>query len=95
MGKCDYAMRVVGKPGAYEVGICKRRDGKPGFVPLYDFFLCGYGLIDAIGKDGEKLKSSYAVEVAKTQVQAFQKQGFRMSQYKQPDGTIVVKATRG
>jgi hypothetical protein len=95
MGKCDYALRIPGKPHAYEVGICKRRDGKPGFVPLYDFFAKGYGLMDVIGASGEKLKSSYAVEVAKTQMAPFQREGFRMQQFKRPDGTLVIKAVKG
>jgi hypothetical protein len=95
MGKCEYAIRLPGNPHAYEVGVCKRRDGKPGYQLLWDFWSGGYGLQDAIGKDGQKLKQGYAVQVAKKQMQQYQRDGFRMVQYKKPDGTVVMKAMRG
>jgi hypothetical protein len=95
MGHCEYVLRIKDNAHAYEVGVCKARDGKGGYVLLYDFWAQGQGLMNVIGKSGEKLKQSYAVELAKRQMQTFQKDGFRMQQFKQKDGTILVKAVRG
>jgi len=95
MGKCDYALRIPGNKQAYEVGVCKRRDGKPGYTLLWDFWQGGYGLQEAIGKDGQQLKQGYGVQIARKQLTQFQRDGFRMCQYKKPDGTVVMKAVRG
>ena len=95
MGKCEYALRIKGNPNAYEVGVCKRRDGKEGYALLWDFWAGGKGLQAAIGNDGSKLKQSYAAQVAKKHVLQLGRQGFRMVQYRKPDGTIFVKAVRG
>jgi hypothetical protein len=94
MGKCDYAMRIKGNPRAYEVGVVKSKTGT-GYQMLWDFWQGGYGLQEAIGKSGEKLKQGYAVQVAKKEMAKFQRDGFRIAQYKRPDGTLVVKAVRG
>lgn len=64
LGHCDFVLRLPGKKDAYEVGIVKRKDGKPGYVPLWDFWNGGYGLEDAVGKNGSKLKQEYALQVA-------------------------------
>lgn len=95
MGKCEYALRIPGKPGAYEVGVCKARGDKPGYSLLWDFWGGGYGLQEQIGKQGEKLKQSYAVQVAKKQMQKFARDGYRLQTFQKPDGTQVIKAVRG
>jgi hypothetical protein len=64
MGKCEYVLRIKGNSKAYEVGVVKRRDGKPGYTLLWDFWMGGHGLEDAIGKDGSKLKQEYALQTA-------------------------------
>jgi hypothetical protein len=89
MGKCDYVLRIKGNDHAYEVGVCKRRDGKPGYTLLWDFWRGGYGLEAAIGKDGGKLKQNYAVSVAKKQMA---EQGLDISTKVKQDGTIVLTA---
>lgn len=42
LGKCDHAIRipqsVTGADRAYEIGVVKRRDGKPGWTLLWDFW---------------------------------------------------------
>lgn len=91
LGKCDHALRVVGHPGAYEVGICKRRDGKPGYALLYDFYQGGYGLEEKIGKGANKLKQAYGV--ACTQLFA-QKNGYQVQQRTLPNGNITVTLSR-
>lgn len=37
LGRCSHAIRVPGVE-AYEVGVVARRDGKPGFQLIYDFW---------------------------------------------------------
>lgn len=76
MGKCQYVLRIKGKPDAYEVGITKRRDGKPGYVPLFDFWAGGKGLMEAIGANGSKLRQEYALAVA---MKDFRKKGFKVT----------------
>lgn len=63
LGHCEHAIRVPGKPGAYEVGVMKRRDGKEGYTLQYDFWGGGYGLQDAIGINANRLLSRYSAEV--------------------------------
>lgn len=64
LGKCEHALTIPGNPRAYEVGVVKRRDGKPGYTLLWDFYGGGYGLRNAIGEDGVKLKGEYSLAVA-------------------------------
>lgn len=94
MGKCEYALRLKGNSRAYEVGVCKRRDGKAGYTLLWDFWAGGHGLQAAVGKDGQKLIQGYAVQVARQELQKFNRDGFRMTQHRKPDGTVVLKAVR-
>lgn len=93
MGKCEYALRVKGAgPEVYEVGIARRRDGKPGFVPLQDFWQGGYGLEEKIGTEGVNLKREYALAVAAKEMR---RQGFRVSrQVDQKTGKPKLTARR-
>jgi hypothetical protein len=73
-GRCaDHVLKVVGDEGAYEVGVVRRRDGKPGWILVYDF----YGsagekvtkLLQGVDEKGQfdragKLKQYYAACVA-------------------------------
>lgn len=68
MGKCDHSISVPGKPGAYEVGVCKAKDGSDGYELLWDFWGKGYGLQDAIGKEGMALQEEYATCHAEKQL---------------------------
>lgn len=61
LGHCEHAIHVPG--ASYEVGVCRRRDGKPGYVLLWDFYASG-GLEAQLGKNGQKLVQGYAVSVA-------------------------------
>lgn len=81
LGKCEYALKVIGAgPETYEVGVVKRRDGKPGFSLLFDFWNSGYGLVAAIGENAVNLKREYALAVAAKEMR---RQGFRV--YRQVD----------
>lgn len=70
-------------PGAYEIGVIRRRDGKPGYVLQADFYDGGYGLEAIAGANCSKLKQAYATEVAKRQAI---KSGFRVQERKLPNG---------
>jgi hypothetical protein len=87
-GKCDHAIRVIGKPNAYEIGVTKNKSGV-GYSLSLDPHCGGYGLIDAVGYNGEKLKQRYAAEVAR---KAALRAGLRgITETVKKDGTIVLK----
>lgn len=90
LGKCDHAIRIPGNSKSYEIGIVKRRDGRPGFTPLWDFWQGGFGLKDKIGKEGEKLVQEYATQVSIKQVK---KKGFTVTR-KMVDGNVILNARR-
>lgn len=87
LGNCDHALRIPGNPTAYEVGVVKRKDGKPGYQLLWDFYAGGYGLEKVIGPDGGLLKQSYAVMVAKKQML---RQGYRATTKKDAKGNVLL-----
>lgn len=94
LGKCDYALTVKDKPDAYEVGVVPRRDGKPGYALLFDFYNGGKGLVDKIGENAVNLKREYALAVATKELR---RQGFRVSrQVDQKTGKpkMVARRTR-
>jgi len=70
LGKCDHALRFV--DASYEVGVVARRDGKPGWELLWDFYPTG-GLVLKLGAGGAKLSIAYQQQVA---IKAARKQGF-------------------
>lgn len=95
LGKCEHAIRVKRKEGTfagqtYEVGVCKRRDGKPGYTLLWDFWQGGFGLEQAVGKEAKALRSNYAVEVAANKLRA---KGCRV-EIKTLPGKRVIYATK-
>ena len=92
LGKCEHALRMPGdfssmaddcKP--YEIGVVRRRDGRPGYTLMWDFFGGGNGLEGVVGKNCTKLKQSYAIVAA---MRAARLKGFSVQESKQPNGTI-------
>jgi uncharacterized protein DUF1257 len=63
LGTCEHAIRIPGHQQAYEIGIVTRRDGKPGYALLWDFYRGGYGLVEHVGEQAERLQQLYALEV--------------------------------
>jgi hypothetical protein len=101
-GKCDHAIGFSTDecrpfPGLqdrynhlpYEIGVCRRRDGKPGYVLLWDPFLGGFGLESAVGKNAVKLTQRYAVQVAKRHMA-----GAHCHEIVRDDGSIRLEFTR-
>lgn len=77
LGTCDHALSIKNPEygsKAYEVGISLRKDGKPGYTLLWDFWQGGYGLKKLIGENGVELKKEYSAQVAEKHLR---KQGFR------------------
>ena len=91
MGVCEHALRVKGDSNAYEVGVVKRRDGKPGYTLIYDFWKEGYGLEGVIGQQAMKLRQRYASQVAAKQAR---RQGYRVTQCYTADGSVRLVCTR-
>ncbi len=73
LGKCNYAIGVPDSDTAYEVGVALK-NGKVHL--LWDFWQKGYGLQDAIGENGSKLKQEYAIAAATKEMI---RKGFRVS----------------
>ncbi|MHB8974283.1 MAG: hypothetical protein ACYC3X_29370 [Pirellulaceae bacterium] len=70
---CDHKIRVRNNEDAYEIGVIKDGDK---WALNADFFIGGYGLEDAVGKNGGKLLQAYAVVDG---IEAFQLNGFALA----------------
>jgi hypothetical protein len=90
MGKCLHAIGVKDAPNAYEVGVVKRRDGEEGYTLIFDFYAGGNGLLNAVGKDCNKLVQHYTKEVT---IQEAKDMGFYVEEKQQEDGTIELFLT--
>lgn len=90
LGKCDHAIRIPGNREAYEIGVMPRRDGRPGFTMLWDFYNGGYGMEKMVGHEGNKLKQEYAVQTAMKNVP----RGYRVSRERQADGRVFIRCRK-
>lgn len=84
LGKCEHAIRVPGNPRAYEIGVVRRRDGRPGFQLIWDFWGGGNGLQAKAGKDCLRLRHEYNATVA---IRKAHRQGLRTNLIRKADGT--------
>ena len=91
LGKCEHAIRIPGDNRAYEVGVVARRDGKPGFTLMWDFYAGGYGLEAKVGEGAKKLIQGYAVEKARI---AAMRQGLRVHETRRADGAVVLTCAK-
>ena len=92
LGHCSHALRVPGNSQAYEIGIVERRDGEPGYTLLWDYWQGGFGLEKLVGENADNLRYQYSLAVTRKQCA---EQGFWVSEETQPDGTVVIVASRG
>lgn len=90
LGKCEHAIRVPGSSTAYEIGVVKSRTGR-GYTLLWDFFAGGYGMMEKVGTDANKLRQAYAAEHT---VRFWRRKGLRVTTETQKNGQIVVRARR-
>lgn len=93
LGKCDHVLRIPGNAAAYEIGVCRRRDGKAGYTLQWDFYAGGYGMTAKVGGDkAPKLVQGYATHVA---IKAARAGGFRViGRSVKADGTVLVQVQR-
>ena len=73
LGHCDHAISIPGNKSAYEIGVCKSREGKKSSILMWDFWNGGYGLQERVGNDCDTLNHEYAKEVARGQVSSLAK----------------------
>ena len=89
LGKCEHAIRLPQSPDGYEIGLARRRDGRPGYVllwdPYSDFLKC------AIGENASKLRVEYATAVAKRTALA---SGYQVTEQRRTDGSVGLRFTR-
>lgn len=88
MGRCEFALGIRGNYEAYEVGVVKRRDGKPGYDLLWDFWSGGKGLQAAVGDGGGKLKAGYCNRVMENEAIRL---GYRVGREVLEDGTVRLR----
>lgn len=92
LGTCEHAIKDPNTPSAYELGVVKRRDGRPGYTVIYDFYgTHGRAIEELAGKKCTKLRQAYAATVAKRQAQ---RQGFRVQEHVGVDGNVVLRCVR-
>jgi len=90
LGQCEHALRVKGRPNAYEVGVIKAKNGK-GYTLLFDYYAGGQGLMKHIGDNAGKLTQRYAAEAA---IKQARRQGFQCRETVGTDGKIRIIARR-
>lgn len=81
LGKCDHAIQFT--DAAYEIGVVRRRDGRPGWQLIWDFV--DGRLVQLCGKDCSKLKQAYGAAVA---TKFALKSGYRVNEQPQANGSI-------
>ena len=87
-GHCEHAVRIPGDPNAYEIGLCPRLDGKPGFDLVYDQYGHGGAALHKVGgKDLSELKDQYAASVTQRHLS---RQGYRTRLQRTPGGHLQV-----
>jgi hypothetical protein len=92
LGHCDHKLKLKNNPDAYEVGVVRRRDGKPGYELLFDFYGQGAPLLNALGgKEGGKLKAEYSAAVV---TRHYQSEGFTVKRTLGADGKIILTADK-
>lgn len=102
LGKCQHAIRIKGTKAVgscdrsmpYEIGLMPRRDGKSGYVLLWDTYMGGRGIVEKVGGvKAERLLQGYAVETA---VRIAKRQGFRIvKRHVRSDGSVELVTQKG
>lgn len=92
LGKCEHAISVPGDNSAYEIGVVSRRDGKPGYQLVWDFWGPGQKITNVMGgKSGAKLKTEYGVAVATKQAR---REGWRVKREVNKEGQTRLRLHR-
>jgi hypothetical protein len=91
LGKCEHALSVKGNLGAYEIGIVKRRDGRPGYSLLVDWWDGAKGLTEKVGDNANMLRQGYATEITR---RYWRKKGYAVTETRREDGTVILNAVK-
>lgn len=91
LGKCEHALRIPGNASAYEIGVVARKDGRPGFQLVWDFWAGGRGLEAVAGKDCCHVRREYATAAARLQAQRL---GYRVQEQRLEDGSVRLSISR-
>ena len=100
LGHCEHAIRMNDSDrikainlgcDPYEIGVVKRRDGKPGWTLLWDFYDGGKGLERIIGPQANKLKHAVATAAS---VRTMARQGYRCQRQTLANGTVKLQFTK-
>ena len=91
VGKCEHAIRLTEgrSEQSYEIGLARRRDGKPGWCLLWDE--CG-GLKKRVGIGANRLKQAIATAAS---IRTMKMQGFRCERKQLPTGAVQLNFVRG
>lgn len=84
LGRCEHAIRIPGSDDAYEIGVVTRRDGRPGYQLLWDFWGGGNGMEAKVGQDCRMLRQRYSIQVVKQQAQL---KGMAVMEHLNADGS--------
>ena len=88
LGSCEHAIRVRHPEAGqqpYEIGVCRRRDCRPGYQLLWDFWQGGYGLQAKVGENCKLLRKEYATTAA---IREARMRGFSVTEQRHRDGSI-------
>jgi len=92
LGKCDHVLRVKDNACAYEIGVVKAKNGKPGYQLIYDFYgNQGRAVQNCVGEKSERLKQFYSKHYT---IRHWQKKGYKVNYTVKENGEIVLKAIR-
>jgi hypothetical protein len=95
LGRCEHAIRLPPGNAAgrepYEIGVVRRRDGRPGYSLLWDFWMGGFGLQEKVGAGCARLRQEYAAETTRREAR---RQGFGVQEQLGADGMIRLRLTR-
>lgn len=85
LGRCEHAIRVKGDPGAYEVGVVRRRDGRDAWTFLFDFYGTGGKRLEAVaGHRCGRLLQEYSAQVVERQAG----HNWRIVRHQRSDGSL-------
>jgi hypothetical protein len=85
---CDHVIRVPGNKQAYEIGV--RKAGKH-YNLAHDDFAGGHGMVALAGPGCQKIVQRYAAEAS---IAEARRQGFRVKEQLQTNGTIRLELVR-
>lgn len=90
LGKCSHVLRVKGNSSAYEIGVVRRRDGRPGFSLVFDFWGSnGRALEQKAGSKCGALLQEYSAAVVTKNAR-----GYSVTRERAADGTLRLTLQR-